>query len=171
VPVFAIMAARFLPPYQRAKEHYVLNAVIMTGVLSAIFYFFPSPGFLLKWLEVDFPIQAVRYLDSHNVPGPMLNNYRFGGYLVESGRRVFIDGRGDLFERSGVLHDAIIESQMKPGAFQVLDRYQINSCMLITDEPMAVALADSPKWERIYSDRRVVIFVRRKLFPAQKLQF
>jgi hypothetical protein len=171
VPVFAIMAARFLPPYQRAKEHYVLNAVIMIGVLSVIIYFFPSPGFLLKWLEVDFPIQAVRYLDSHNVPGPMLNNYRFGGYLVESGRRVFIDGRGDLFERSGVLHDAIIESQMKPGAFQVLDRYQINSCMLIADEPMAVALADSPKWQRIYSDQRVVIFVRRKLFPAQKLQF
>jgi len=171
VPVFAIMAARFIPPYQRAKERYVLNAVIMTGVLSAIIYFFPSRRFLLKWLEVDFPIQAVRYLDVHDVPGLMLNNYRFGGYLIESGHRVFIDGRADLYERSGVLRDAIIESQMKPGAFQVLDRYQINSCMLIADEPLAVALTASPEWERVYSDRRVIIIVRRKLFPKQRLQF
>jgi hypothetical protein len=171
VPVFAIMVVRFLPPYQRAKEHYVLNAAIMTGLLSAIVYFFPSPQFLLKSLEVDFPMQAVAYLDAHNVPGPMLNNYHFGGYLVESGHRVFVDGRGDLYERSGVLGEAIIESQMKPGAFQVLDRYQINSCMLIADEPLAVALAESPQWERVYNDRRVVIFVRRKLFQAQKLQF
>jgi len=171
VPVFAIMAARLLPPYQRAKERYVLNAVIMTGVLLAMIYFFPSPRFLLKRLEVDFPIQAVKYLDAHDVPGPMLNNYRFGGYLIETGHRVFIDGRGDLYERSGVLRDAINASQMKPGAFQVLDRYQINSCLLTVEEPLAVALAASAEWERVYSDRRVSIMVRRKLFPKRQLQF
>lgn len=171
VPVFATMAARFLPPYQRAKEQYILNAVIMAGALSAMIYFFPSPRFLLNRLEIDFPIQAVKYLNVHNVPGPMLNSYRFGGYLIGSGRSVFIDGRGDLYERSGVLGDAITVSQMRPGAFQVLDRYQTNSCMLIAGEPLAVALEASPEWERIYSDPHVVMFVRRKLFATQKLQF
>lgn len=169
-PLLAIMAARFLPPYRRAKDHYLLNAVVTIGVLSAITYFFPAPALLLKYLEVDAPIQAVGYLDAHNIPGPMLNSYRFGGYLIEGGRRVFIDGRGDLYERSGVLRDAITVSQLKPGAFQVLDRYQINSCMLVVDEPLAVALAVSPDWERIYNDRHVVLFVRRKPFPT-KLQF
>jgi hypothetical protein len=28
---FATMLARWLPPYQKAKEHYILNAVLMTG--------------------------------------------------------------------------------------------------------------------------------------------
>ena len=101
----------------------------------------------------------------------MLNDYRFGGYLIETGHRVFIDGRGDLYERSGVLRDAINASQMKPGAFQVLDRYQINSCLLTVEEPLAVALAASAEWERVYSDRRVSIMVRRKLFPKRQLQF
>ena len=33
VPIFATMMAHFLPSYQRAKDRYVLNAVLMAGVV------------------------------------------------------------------------------------------------------------------------------------------
>ena len=160
VPIFATMMARFLPSYQRAKDRYVLNAVLMAGVVVAIMHYFPSRDFLQKRLDADFPVGAVAYLDTHGIPGPMLNTYYFGGYLVGTGRKVFIDGRGDLFERAGVLLDDITVTQIRPGAFKVLDRYQIVSCLLIKDEPLAVSLAASSEWNRIYVDGTSVIFVR-----------
>ena len=49
---------------------------------------------------------AVDYLKKNPLPGPMYNNYGFGGYLVWSRgpeQKVFIDGRGDVYERGGVL--------------------------------------------------------------------
>jgi len=163
VPIFATMMARWVPPYQRAKEHYVLNAVLMAGVVAAMIHYFPSRDFLQKKLDSDFPVAAVAYLDAHAIPGPMLNTYYFGGYLVGTGHKVFIDGRGDLFERTGVLLDDVTVTQIRPGALRVLDRYQIASCLLIKDEPLAVALAASPKWRRVYIDGTAAIFVRATL--------
>jgi len=160
VPIFATMMARFLPSYQRAKDRYVLNALLMVGVVVAIIHYFPSRDFLQKRVDADFPVKAVAYLDTHRIPGPMLNTYYFGGYLVGTGRKVFIDGRGDLFERAGVLLDDITLTQIRPGAFKVLDRYQIESCLLIKNEPLAVSLAASSEWKRIYVDGTSAIFVR-----------
>ena len=78
-------------------------------------------------------MRAVAYLDAHKIPGPMVNSYYFGGYLVGTGHKVFIDGRGDLYERSGVLSDFLALTQIKPGALRILDRYQIVSCLLAKD--------------------------------------
>lgn len=43
----------------------------------------------------DYPYGAVQYLKTHPIPGPMLNEYNWGGYLIWQypERKVFIDGR------------------------------------------------------------------------------
>lgn len=158
-PIFATMLARWMPPYYRAKDQYVLNAVLMGGVIAAMIHYAPSREALQERVDRDFPVAAVAYLNTHEVPGPMLNAYYFGGYLVGTGRKVFIDGRGDLYERSGVLSDFLTLTELKPGALQILDRYQIASCLLTKDEPLAVALSTSPKWTRVYSDGTAALFV------------
>jgi len=159
-PIFATMIARLLPPYQRAKDQYVLNAALMCCVIGAMIHYLPSRDSLQKKVEKDFPVRAVAYWDQHSVPGPMLNDYYFGGYLIGTGHRVFIDGRADIYERSGVLGDIIALTQMRTGPLAFLDRQGIASCMLQTDEPLAVVLAASPKWKRVYRDDTAVIFVR-----------
>jgi hypothetical protein len=161
VPIFATMLARWLPPYQKAKEHYILNAVLMTGVIAAMIHYLPSRDFLQKKVEKDYPVSAMQYLNSHNIPGPMLNNYAFGGYLVGTGRKTFIDGRGDLFERAGVLSDFVSLTQMKPGALTILDRYNVASCLLMKEEPLTTVLTASPNWERVYIDGTSALFVRK----------
>jgi hypothetical protein len=161
VPIFATMLARWLPPYQKAKEHYILNAVLMTGVIAAMIHYVPSRDFLQKKVEKDYPVHALQYLDSHHIPGPMLNNYAFGGYFVRNGRETFIDGRGDLFERAGVLSDFVSLVQLKPGALTVLDRYKIQSCLLMKEEPLTTVLTASPNWERVYIDGTAALFVRK----------
>ena len=160
VPILATMVARWLPPYDKSKEHYALNALLIAGVIIAMVHYTPSSNSIEKKVEADFPVEAVSYLNSHSVPGPTLNTYGFGGYLVGAGRKVFIDGRGDLYERSGVLADYIQLMMMKPGALSVLDRYQISSCLLLKNEPLAIVLGDSPGWKRVYADKTAVIFVR-----------
>ena len=96
----------------------------------------------------------------------MLNNYGFGGYLVGVGRKTFIDGRGDVFERSGVLSDYVNLVQVRPRAFTLLDRYQIASCLLTPDESLSTVLLASPDWKRVYADNTSAVFVRTALLTS-----
>ena len=120
----------------------------------------PTQAFLEQRVADSFPVGAVRYLDQHVVPGPMWNSYGFGGYLIASGRKVFIDGRGDIYERSGVLSDYTALTQFKPGTFSILDRYGIQSCLMTPKESLTATLLVSPNWKRVYADNVSVLFVR-----------
>jgi hypothetical protein len=160
VPIFATMNARWIPPYQRAKDKYLLNAAVMAVAVVAIIHYLPSRALLQKTVEKSYPVAAVRYLDAHDIPGNMFNNYGFGGYLLAAGRKTFIDGRGDIFERSGVLADYVYLVRINPGALVVLDHYQITHCLLSSGEPLEVVLLASPNWKRVYFDGTGAIFVR-----------
>jgi hypothetical protein len=128
-------------------------------------HYFPTQRDLQAKVARQFPSQAVEYLRQHPVPGPMLDSYGFGGYLIWSmgpEHQVFIDGRSEVYEQGGVLKDYVELTQMKPGGLDVLRRYQIQSCLLTRDEPLSVALSALPDWEKVYSDQTSALFVRRK---------
>jgi hypothetical protein len=163
VPVLAVIFSRWLPPYDRTKDKPLLNAALMACAIAAIIYYFPSRSALAGRVENKFPVRAVEYLQDHVVPEPIFNNYDFGGYLVWSRgpqHKVFIDGRGDVYERGGVLADYVRIAGLKPDAFDLLRRYGIQSCLLKRDEALATALSKSPDWRRVYTDNLVGIFVR-----------
>ena len=90
----------------------------------------------------------------------MLNFYGFGGYLVFSGEPVFIDGRGDLYERSGVFSDYIHLNEFEAGSLAVLRNYGINVCLLGRKQSLASVLSVTPEWRQVYSDDTSIIFVR-----------
>ena len=110
-PPFAGMLARWVPSYDRNKDKAVLNAILMICIGAGIIHYFPSKTELQEDIARQFPVNAVQYLKEHPAPEPMYNNYGFGGYLVWSRgpeHKVFIDGRGDVYERGGVLADYFI---------------------------------------------------------------
>lgn len=160
VPVFAAIVARWTPAYDKAKEHYALNGLLIAGVVAAMIHYVPTSKNLEDSVSANFPVAAVAYVDSHGVLQPMLANYGFGGFLVSREHPVFIDGRGDLFERAGVLSDYVMLTHLRPGALSVLDRYGIASCMLQKNDPLSVVLAGSPKWKQVYTDGTATVFVR-----------
>jgi len=160
VPILATILARWVPGYKRAKDKYVLNALLMTAVAVGFLHYFPSRDQLNTRVEERFPVQALEYMRQHSVPGPTLNTYGFGGYLVWAGQKVFIDGRGDLYERGGVLSDYMHISRLKPGTLAVLKNYQLRSCLVERDEPLATLLSAVPGWKRIYADKLSALFVR-----------
>lgn len=162
-PLLSRIFARWMPPYDRSKDRVFLNVAITAILLGSFVRYFPSQSDLKKSIAEHFPVKAVDYLETHAIPGPMFNNYGYGGYLVWTlapKQRDFIDGRADVFERGGVLADYMHITLLKPGAFAVLRGYGIRSCLLEREEPLATVLAVLPDWQRVYGDDRSVLFVR-----------
>ncbi len=166
IPLLAVVFARWLPSYDKKKDKYVLNAVLMASVIALMWHYFPSKAFLDKKVADNFPVKAVEYLQQHTVPGPMFDDYGFGGYLVWSGRTVFIDGRSELYEQGGVLEDYLYIAALKPGALRVLQNYGIKSCLLDRNAPLTTVLSALPDWQKVYSDETSALFVRRDALPS-----
>ena len=162
VPILAIMLSRWLDRYHREKDKFVLNGVLMTAVVAAIVWYFPSRSELEHDVEKQFPVRAVKFLRSHSVHEPIFNSYGYGGYLVAylPEHKVFIDGRGDLYELEGVMSDYVQATRLKPAAFSVFQFYGIKTCLLERGEPLAVVLAELSGWKQIYADDKSVIFER-----------
>lgn len=162
-PVLAGVLARWVPGYERQKDRYILNMLIMASIVIAMIHYFPTHLQIEKNVAKRFPVDAVKYLRAHPSLGPVFNAYGFGGYLVYSlgnERKVFIDGRSELYEDGGVFADYLYIIDIRPGLLSVLRNYGIETCLVGPQDPLAVFLAAVPGWTRVYADPVGVIYVR-----------
>ena len=170
-PLFGVIVARWIDPYDPAKDRYVLNAALMSLVVAAVIGFFPSRGDLESIMQEKWPVRAVEYLRQHPAPKPMLNSYEYGGYLIwkmADVNKVFIDGRADIYVRTGVFVDYLNISRLKFPAPFLLNAYNIQSCLLGHDEILVTLLDALPDWQKAYDDPISVLYVRRPR-PAESL--
>ena len=95
-------------------------------------------------------------------PGPVFNDYGFGGYMISAGVAPFIDGRAELYGGAFVArHHRAVTLENLPDLLKLLDEYNIGATLLPPTRP-AVALLDRlPGWERLYSDELAVVHVRK----------
>ncbi len=162
-PMFAVILARWIPPYEPAEDKYALNAVLIALAVAGVVWFFPSRAKTRSIMEGKWPVRAVAYLKQHPAPRPMYNTYGYGGYLIwqlDGQNKVFVDGRGDIYEQTGVLDDYLKIARLGVAAPALLDAYGIQSCLISYDEPLRTLLANSPAWRRVYSDNESALFVR-----------
>jgi hypothetical protein len=167
-PLLAGLLERWSPPYESSKDRPLLNAALMLILIAALVAFFPSRQELLQTEEGFFPVSAVQYLRAHAVPEPMFNEYGYGGYLIWSfngQRKVFIDGRADIYEARGVLSDYLSISGVSANALGLLKKYNIQSCLIQRDAALATLLSASGDWSRIYEDQLSAIYVRNGARP------
>jgi hypothetical protein len=160
-PLFATTVVRWFPAYNKDTDKYLINFALMAAIAIAVTHYFPSRVDIEKSVADKFPVHALEYLREHPVPGPMFNSYRFGGYLIFSGYKTFIDGRGEMFEEVGVFRDYIHITLLMPGALKVLDRYGIRACLVDRDDSISTFLEALPNWEKAYSDNVSVLYVRK----------
>ena len=172
-PLLATLLARWIPAYEREKDQYWINAGLMTATLAAMIHYFPSTAEIEKNIATMYPSKAVAFLHAHSVSGPVFNSYGFGGYLEWAGgdrNKVFIDGRGELFEPGGVFADYMHISLLKPGALAVLHGYQVRVCLLDRDQPLAVFLASLPEWQTVYADEVSVVLLQQNVTRDKSTQ-
>jgi hypothetical protein len=163
VPVVATILARWVPIYDPAKDKLLLNVAIMAVVVLGLIKFRPSERQLEAVVAADYPVHAVEYLREHPRPFGVFNEYGWGGYLIfklGNSQPVFIDGRADLYEYSGVFPDYIVAALGQAGATNILARHNVRTCILNRSSALAALLRQSPDWKLVYSDDLSVIFDR-----------
>ena len=163
VPVVAGILARWVPVYHPSKDKLLLNLAIMAVVVLGLVKFRPSERQLEAVVAADYPVHAVEYLREHPRPFGVFNEYGWGGYLIYklgSTQPVFIDGRADLYEYSGVFPDYIVAALGQAGATNILARHNVRTCILNHTSALAALLRQSPDWKLVYSDDLSVIFDR-----------
>jgi hypothetical protein len=111
----------------------------------------------------DVPAESAALVERLGLPDHVLNPYHWGGYLdwAWAGRRkVFIDGRGELFS-NGVFDDEARIARVAPEAATLLDVYEIRTVLWERGTPLDAALAHDPGWREVHRDRLAVVYVRR----------
>ena len=111
----------------------------------------------------SFPDGAAAWVESHRKPGPILNHYDWGGFLLWRlpAYRVSVDGRsyvytGDYFERSLALWRTEPGGESSP---------LLESAEVVVGKktlPLTTMLEKDPRFERTYEDAIASVYVRRR---------
>jgi hypothetical protein len=168
--VFGILAAPILSRllssawdgYDAKQDRPMPNAVLIAASLFVAFWAFPNQRALTRQVDEASPVKAVEFIKAHHLSGPMLNDYLYGGYLIWAAPEnpVFIDGRADVFEWTGVFEEFGRWATLRDNPNALLDKYKIEFCLLTRGSPMLVVLPLLPHWKLAYSDSNSAIFVR-----------
>ncbi len=110
-----------------------------------------------------FPASAAAWIESHRKPGPILNHYDWGGYLLWRlpAYPVSVDGRSyvytaDIFESSLALWRAEPGWESSP---------QLESAEVVIGKktlPLTRLLEKDPRFERVYDDAIASVYVRHR---------
>lgn len=161
-PVLCRLLADCWDQYEPDRDRPVANAVILAVLVGMAIWFFPNRRELLQQVEKSNPVKAVDFINRAGLSGNMFNDYVFGGYLIWAApqHKVFVDGRGDVFEWTGVLeeYEKWIGLQVDPTL--LLSKYKIRFCILAANTPMARVLALLPGWTKVYSDEFATVWTR-----------
>ena len=166
-PVLSRMLSDLWGNYDTEHDRPMLNAGFILLSLLAAVCAFPSQRVLATQVEQANPVKAVTFLKTHHVSGRMLNDYVYGGYLIWAAPEypVFVDGRSDVFEWTGVLGDFVKWATLESDPHELLDKYRIDFCLLSREAPMARVLP-LMGWNSIYSDKLSVIFTKPQSEPT-----
>lgn len=114
------------------------------------------------------PVQATDFLEANKVPGPILNEYATGGYLIwrlHPAQKVFIDGRYTPYP-ARVVDDYLGIVSLREGWLDRLDHYGIRTILLNAPSAgLAQAMVASGRFRMVYQDEGFGVLVRSE--PAQ----
>jgi hypothetical protein len=161
-PIVCRLLAGTWDRYHPDRDHRAANAFFIALFAAIMIAAFPSAENLEQQVRKSNPAGAVNFIRRAALSGPMLNEYIFGGYLMWAlpEQKVFIDGRGDIFDWTGVLADYGRWFTVQEDPSIVLNKYGVHYCLLRKDAPMAFVLPYMPGWQRVYADENSVIFAR-----------
>ena len=168
--VFGILAAPTLSRllstswdrYNVEQDRPWANAILVISAALAVVFAFPNRQYLWKQVDAGNPVKAVEFIKENHLHGHMLNAFDYGGYLIWAlpDQPVFVDGRADVFEWSGVLGQFSEWATLQSDPNALLDKYDVRFCLLERESLMAHVMPLLPGWKAIYSDTLSVIFAR-----------
>ncbi|HEY6120161.1 MAG TPA: hypothetical protein VIV66_09395 [Pyrinomonadaceae bacterium] len=188
IPIFALIAAPVLAKHVWAsmesrgwERWFTKPEVAATGatlLLNSIFLIAPATLGAVRvyhfvahqkaYESINYPLRAVDFLDAHKLPGPIYNNYGWGGYLINRlypNYRVYIDGRADVYG-DDFMTETMRTFDGHSGWRQPLDRLSVHTVLISPDAALASLLRNDVNWQRVYEDDQAVIFTRSTNVPG-----
>jgi hypothetical protein len=113
------------------------------------------------------PVAAADFIEREELPGPLLNHFDNGGYLLyrfHPERRAFISGNTSMYPPEFFLrfHIEVIGRRADPDHIAL--RYGVRTALLSHTSPESAILAGklekSPAWRLAYLDRAAAVYVR-----------
>ena len=115
---------------------------------------------LEQGVERLFPAKAADFIIDHRLPGPLFNNFDWGGYLIWRlpGLPVSMDGRGNVHGDQRIQRSLATWSGY-PGWDS--DPELTNARLVVADagRPLVSLLRSDPRFKLVYQDSRAVVFV------------
>jgi hypothetical protein len=161
-PVVSRLLSKSWDNYEAAMDRVGPNAICIAISLVVVYLAFPSRPNLADQVDNGSPVKAVEFIKTHHLSGNMLNTFVDGGFLIWAlpEHPVFVDGRADIFEWTGVLREFGEWAMLQSDPNGLLDKYHISFCLLERGAPMAHVLPLMHNWKEVYSDKSSVIFER-----------
>lgn len=160
-PVLSRLLSASWKGYDPKRDRPMPNAILITASLLIAFWMFPDAQNLTEQVQEQSPARAVTFINAH-LSGRMLNDYVYGGYLIWAApsQPVFVDGRADVFESTGILNEFGQWATLQSDPDALLNKYQIDFCLLTRQSPMVHVLPLLHDWRLVYSDDLSMIFER-----------
>jgi hypothetical protein len=148
-----------LSPLRRlAVVGMVAGAILFAGWMNRL-----TPARIEDEAAGVFPAEAAAFVRSEGYPGPLFNDFNWGGYLtwVLPDMQVTIDGRANLHG------DARIEriGAVWAGDASWRDDPDLDAAGVViapADAPLTPLLLSDPRFVRVHTDRLAVVFVARR---------
>jgi hypothetical protein len=116
---------------------------------------------LARGLAEALPVNAVEYVKSRNLPGPVFNDFGWGGYLIWSlGMPVEMDGRGNIYGDARVAQSVATWGGAS-GWNTNEDLQKANLVIGPVNAALTQLLRLSPCFQLVYEDRLAAVFVVR----------
>ena len=143
------------------RQHPVANAVLIFAAFAAVAAIFPTHEDLVTQVGKRNPVGAVDFIRRAGLSGPMLNEYVFGGYLMWAlpEQKVFIDGRGDVYDWTGVFAEYGRWATLSEDPKILLDKYGIRFCLVSKDSPPGRVMPYLG-WRKAFSDDVATVYVK-----------
>jgi len=165
-PVVSRVAAEALGRAQPATPakpiHWPSHAFLLAIMVLCCYGAFPRPARIQASIESVNPVKAVEFIRQAGLRGPMLNDGKWGGYLVWAmpEHKVFIDGRGDIYDWAGVMARYRDFWLIEDDPSGLLNDYGIQFCLLQRSAKMAHVMPLLRGWKRLYGDDVALVFGR-----------
>jgi hypothetical protein len=164
-PVVSRILSSMWDGYDFARDRRLPNLLMVGFTAFAIVQNFPSTHILREHIKQSNPEEALAFIRSAKLTGPMLNDYNYGGYLIWAApeHRVFVDGRFDMFEAAGVQTEYVKWASLSTDPTILLDKYRIQFCLLPRGAAMTQVIPHLRGWQQVYRDDVAVVFARTNL--------
>ncbi len=131
-----------------------LFVIVLSGADNGL-----SNRALFQVVHDSYPIEAVKFIQEHHFPGPLYNNFNWGGFLIGTlpDYPVSIDGRTDLYG-DGYFRQELETLMGRRSDDQILDR--ANLVLLPSGVPLCGILQSSSQFRLVYTDNMAKVFVR-----------